>query len=75
MWTPAALSNSPRDSFMDSTFLQTMADLFINLSAGWFGIAFIAPKSQPVRIRLLTVNIVYGIVCLVIAFMLREVSL
>lgn len=57
---------------IDAIFIQTLADLFINLSAGWFGIAFIVPKNKRVRWRVLTVNILYGIVCLIISFLLRK---
>lgn len=57
---------------MDSVFMQSTADLFINLSAGWFGIAFIAPKSKKLRVPILTMNISYGIVCLLIGFALRK---
>jgi hypothetical protein len=58
--------------YVDNVLLQTTADLFINLSAGWFGIAFIVPKKKKVHLRVLTVNILYGIFCLVVSFFIRK---
>lgn len=53
-----------------------LADLLINLSAGWFGAAFIVPNFSglwwPYNLVVLTGDILVGIVSLVAAFKLRK---
>jgi glycopeptide antibiotics resistance protein len=58
-------------------FLATIADLLVNLSAGWLGVVFIVPnfsKKKGLRkVIILTLDICAAIVCLVAAFMLRTI--
>lgn len=59
---------------MKPILLSILSDLFVNLSAGWFGAAFIVPittKKSKIRWWILTVNIAYGILTLVISLILR----
>lgn len=60
---------------IDPALKNIVSDLFVNLSAGWFGAAFITPNfSQAKRSNkflLLTVNITLGIFCLVVAYFLK----
>lgn len=61
---------------MQVMFLS-IADLFINLSAGWFGAAFILPmtvKKFRVNVQLLILDIACGIVSLLIAIFIRSTS-
>jgi hypothetical protein len=57
-------------------FFSVVGDLFINLSAGWFGAAFIVPaiSQKPILINfaILTVDFILGMVFLVIAFKIKE---
>jgi len=59
------------------TFLLTVSDLLINLSAGWFGAMLIVPnfsKDKGLRkIVILTLDLSAAIVCLVASFMLRNI--
>jgi len=60
-----------------SVWLLAFSDLFINLSAGWFGAAFvvfplISAKKKKIKLLTLIGNIVYGIVALVVAVILRS---
>ncbi len=60
----------------DRTVKVSVADLLINLSAGWFaaaaGIPFLADRVVLLKLLLLTSNIFGGIVCLAIAIWLRR---
>lgn len=60
----------------DSTFLLTLANIFDNLSAGWFGAAFIVPtfSGGPLSFNLpiLIIDVVSGTVCFIIAYILRK---
>ena len=62
--------------FMDKIFFQAISDLCINLSAGWFGAAFIVPnavgKRGKVKFWILTVDIFLGIIFLVLSVQLRK---
>jgi len=62
----------------DPLLLAILSELFVNLSAGWFGAAFIVPISSgkifPIKLDLLTADIIFGIVCLVIAFKVRKIG-
>jgi hypothetical protein len=57
-------------------FFSVLGDLSINLSAGWFGTAFIVPaiSQKPILINFvtLTVDFILGMVFLIIAFRLKE---
>lgn len=60
----------------DRVWFSVFSDLWINLAAGWFGAAVIVPMSSrfPIRINfgLLTINFVFGIVALMIAYKLKK---
>ena len=67
-----SVSNSPEQ-------LEVLSDLFTNLSAGWFGTILIFPgifrSDDPITmLRILLVNIAFGILSLQIAFRLKEQS-
>ncbi len=61
---------------LDSALLSVFADLFINLSAGWFGAAVIIParstKRTKIKIGLLTLNFTFGIVFSLLAYAIRK---
>ena len=61
-----------------SVLLIAFSDLFINLSAGWFGAAFIIPiaviKGRKKRFLALFLNITFGIVALGCGIILRELA-
>lgn len=61
---------------VDSTFLLTLANVFDNLSAGWFGAALIVPvfSGGPTSFNLLALisDLTSGMVCFVIAYKLRK---
>lgn len=64
---------------IDSVALSVISELFVNLSAGWFLAAFVVPNSSEklslaARLGLLTVDLILGIVCLVIALRLRRLE-
>lgn len=55
--------------------LPTLADLFVNLSAGWFGAAVIIPisvKRSKRKAWALTINTLFGILALGFAILLRS---
>jgi len=57
-----------------SIWLQGLSDILINLSAGWFGAAFILPmtiRKFKVNWRILTINIACGIFTYVTAMIIR----
>ena len=59
----------------DPVFLLVVSDLFVNLSAAWFGAAIVVPLSSrqtKLNYWLLTGNTTSGILALVIAFALRK---
>ena len=60
------------------TLFLTVADIFVNLSAGWFGAAFIMPVSYEsisnISLVALTVDLVFGTLCFVIAYKLRKIK-
>lgn len=53
---------------------SVLSDLFVNLSAAWFGAAFVVPNlaNQPGWFLVLTGNLLNGIVFLAIAVKLKE---
>jgi hypothetical protein len=59
-----------------SSWFDIISDLFINLSAGWFGAAFILPAVSEnlltIDFRLLTADIILGILSLILAKVLRK---
>ena len=60
---------------LSSVWRITLADLFVNLSAGWFGAAFIIPlasKKPKLRPWLLLINILFGIIALSLSVFLRS---
>lgn len=54
---------------------QILSELFVNLSAGWYGAAVIIPISSPeptaVDFSALTTDIIFGTVCIIISYKLR----
>jgi hypothetical protein len=57
--------------------IEVLSDLLVNLSAGWFGLILIVPgfggiKSTQDALFLLTINLFWGIISLVLAMKLRE---
>lgn len=61
---------------IDPVWLTVFSELFVNLSAGWFGAAVIVPvvseKPRSVNLWLLIANTLSAIFSLVIAFKLRK---
>ena len=43
----------------DAAFLLSLSELFINLSAGWFGATFIVPV-QNIHVKMQTANALLG---------------
>lgn len=60
----------------DEAWLSVLSELLVNLAAGWFGAAFIAPNFIASRADykplILLADITLGIVCLLIAHRLRK---
>lgn len=60
----------------DPALSLSLSELFINLSAGWFGAAIIIPFSTEGMLQIhfvfLTVDIVLGILCFVIGYQLKR---
>jgi len=57
-----------------SVWLQGLSELFINLSAGWFGAALILPmttKSPKMNKILLTGNVLCGILAYILGVLLK----
>lgn len=67
-----------RRKLLDAEWLKAIADLLINLSAGWFGAILIAPNfsslKYPFDLIILTGNLVIGIVSIVIAVRLKRLA-
>ena len=62
---------------VDSIWLIIFSDLFVNLSAGWFGAALIAPfasKRPKVRWRVLPLNISFAMISLIGAYLLKKIA-
>jgi len=61
---------------VDQTWAEVISELFVNLSAGWFGAALIIPirgrRIGKIKLGLLTINVVFGILFLVFAYTLRK---
>lgn len=62
----------------DPVWSQSIADLLINLSAGWFGAVFVLPittkLSKKLNVLLLTMNLTVGMLSLGFAVELRKVG-
>ncbi|OGY31209.1 MAG: hypothetical protein A3C02_04815 [Candidatus Andersenbacteria bacterium RIFCSPHIGHO2_02_FULL_45_11] len=64
---------------IDPMVFTTVGDVFLNLSAGWFGAAVIIPAIQPrgvksnIRYRLF--DILFGFIALVIGYKFRILGL
>ncbi|MBI3443654.1 hypothetical protein HY008_03205 [Candidatus Woesebacteria bacterium] len=62
---------------VDPLLTLILSELSVNLSAGWFGAAFIVPFTSQEKIQLnlgiLTVDAVMGILFLGVAFKLRKI--
>lgn len=60
---------------IDTVLLTTVADWCVNLSAGWFGAAFIVPafseRSQEFNRRLFLINILFALAYLLFAYILN----
>ncbi len=67
-----------RRKLPDADWLEAIADLLVNLSAGWFGAIVIVPNfiglEFPFSLMVLTQNIGNGIVSLAIAVSLKKWS-
>lgn len=62
---------------LDPLFLTIVSDLFVNLSAGWFGAAFIVPvasKKPKLKWWVLLLNISFGIISLVNAYLIKNIA-
>jgi len=63
------------DQITISQLLATLSELFINLSAGWFGAAFIVVPIISRKLKLdrilLTYNFVNGILALILSFVFK----
>lgn len=60
---------------LDPVLLLILSDLFVNLSAAWFGAAFIVPISlrrKKVKLGVLLLNILFAIISLIVAYILRR---
>jgi len=61
---------------MNDTWLSVLSDLFINLAAGWFGAVLIVPNfiktKSSKNIAVLTADLIFGILCLVIGYFFRN---
>lgn len=60
---------------MFGIIIGSMADLFVNLSAGWFGAAIIVPiytRKQRTKPWAVVLNIEFGIMSLLAAIILRN---
>jgi len=61
---------------MDKIVRASIADLFINISAGWFGAAygvlFLAEASIVLKLGILIFDIMLAIICLYLAIKLRR---
>lgn len=57
---------------------QILSELMVNLAAGWYGAAVIIPatsdKPPTTDLGILTVNIIFGTVFVIIAYKLRRIK-
>lgn len=77
-WGEIARLNYAMIKIMDSFWFVIASNLFVNLSAGWFAAALIVPATSKRAIRLnfwvFTIDILFGIFCLVAAFYLGKIG-
>lgn len=63
---------------IDPILLLVLSEFWINMGAGWFGVAIIAPLSPqatfPINLWVLTTDVIFGIVSLIIAYKLRKLK-
>lgn len=63
---------------MDLFLLVVTSNLFVNLSAGWFAAALIIPATSKKKAQLnfwiFTVDLLFGILCLVVAYYLGKLG-
>jgi len=69
----------PMQSLSKPTIAKILAEVSINLSSGWFGILLVSPglfsiSSIEEYLRLLTINLPFGIFGLAVAYLLLEWS-
>lgn len=61
---------------INKTVLLTASDVFVNLSAGWFGAAFIVPTFSGAKLSfsfaILITDLIFGIFSFAVAYMLRK---
>lgn len=61
---------------LNSIWLQLISDLFVNLSAGWFGAALIVPttskRSGPINLTILTIDVIAGILFMILAYQFQQ---
>lgn len=62
----------------NSIWPQLISDLFVNLSAGWFGAALVIPTTSkrpgPINITILTIDIVAGILFMIFAYQFKTLA-
>lgn len=62
----------------DPEWFQIISELLVDLSAGWFSAAFIVPNfaglTAPSDFGVLTMDIVFGILCSVTALKFRKLA-
>jgi hypothetical protein len=60
---------------LDPALLAAIGDIFLNLSAGWFGAAIIIPGSYPrskqQNFLFVAMNLAFGVTALAIGYQLR----
>lgn len=60
---------------IDSALLHAVGDVFLNLSAGWFGAAIIFPgtgsRSSKINALFVAMNVISGMAALAIGYKLR----
>ncbi len=63
---------------VDPTWWTLLSELSVNIAAGWLGAAFIVPvtskESPTVNLLMLTTDLVFAILFLVLAFQLRKIT-
>ncbi|MBM4401930.1 MAG: hypothetical protein FJ044_01675 [Candidatus Cloacimonetes bacterium] len=63
---------------IDADWFAIFSDLLINLAAGWFGAVIIIPNfaglNRPLNFLILTVDVIFGMFSLVLAFRFKKLS-
>lgn len=61
---------------VEAAWISVGSELFVNLAAGWFGAAFVVPSflklRSPYNLILLTADLLFGIVALLVSVVLRS---